>query len=78
MERVAGPADEHPDKVNRVLTSLASDLESADAPPGGPQRDVLQTFRRNLERYEERWQRFAGTTLADLDRRLERLGVGRP
>jgi hypothetical protein len=78
LERVAGPADEHPDKVNRVLTALASDLESADAAPNGPQRDVLQTFRRNLERYEERWQRFAGTTLADLDRRLEPLGVGRP
>ena len=73
MERVAGPADEHPDKVNRVLTALASDLESADTAPNGPQREVLATFRRNLESYEARWQRFTGTTLADLDRRLVRL-----
>jgi len=78
MERVAGPADERPKRVNQVLASLATDLESADAAPSGPQREVLTSFREALGRYEARWSRFAVTTLAGLDRRLARLHPGRP
>ncbi len=63
--------------MNRVLTSLATDRELADASPSGPEREVLASFRDAPERYEARGSEFAGTTLAGLDRRLARLDLGR-
>jgi photosystem II stability/assembly factor-like uncharacterized protein len=50
-------ADEAPEKVNRVLAALASDLESADAAPTDAQREVLRFYRAALGRFEARLRR---------------------
>ncbi len=72
LETADGPADERPKRVNQVLSALHSDLELADALPTAPQREVLDSFRAGLRRYESRWSRFTATTLADAERRIER------
>ncbi len=53
---LAQPTQEAPERVNEVLSSVATDLEGADAAPTQPQRDVLATYRANLDRYETRWK----------------------
>lgn len=50
----AVPRDEDPEQVNGVLATLATDLESADAPPTDAQRQVLSTYREALGRFEAR------------------------
>jgi len=45
---------EDPARVNAILTSLARDLEGADAAPTGPQREVLQSCRQALDRAEKK------------------------
>ncbi len=53
---LAQPAQEAPQRVNEVLSSVATDLEGADAAPTQPQRAVLAAYRANLDRYEARWE----------------------
>jgi photosystem II stability/assembly factor-like uncharacterized protein len=45
-----------PDDIAGVLTSLATDVESADAAPTQPQRDVLAEYARRLRASEESWR----------------------
>ncbi len=75
LHRTVTMPDEDPERVNAVLTSLATDLESADAAPTQPQREVLAAYRDALGRFESRWKRLADGALAALQRRLTRLGV---
>jgi hypothetical protein len=60
------PPDERPRRANQQLSSLATDLESADAAPTEPQRQVLDHFRDALKRYEARWSDFKATAAAAL------------
>jgi photosystem II stability/assembly factor-like uncharacterized protein len=66
---------EEMNRVNRVLASLATDLESADAAPTEPQREVLTLAVAGIDRYEPRWRTFAAGPLAALERRLAALGL---
>jgi hypothetical protein len=64
--------EETPERVNGVLASLAGDLESADAAPTGPQREVLAWSRNASSRWDSSWQAFAMGPLAGLERRIGR------
>ena len=66
------PSDERPRRANQQLSSLATDLESADVAPTEPQRQVLDHFRAALERYGKRFADFKATTPAAAE------GPGRP
>ena len=58
-----------------ALGALAVDLESADAAPTEPQRQLLAAAVEGLARAETRWQDYERGTLAGLRRRLARLGL---
>jgi hypothetical protein len=62
-----------PRTTNGALAGLAADLESGDALPTGPQREVLAASRGELERFVGRWREFERR---DLPRLLERLSRG--
>jgi hypothetical protein len=64
----AAGADEDPGALGGVLASIETDLESADAAPTDPQRQLLAETRDLLTRAEERWQAFAGGALAVVER----------
>jgi photosystem II stability/assembly factor-like uncharacterized protein len=61
------PKEERPRRANQYLSSMATDLESADAAPTEPQRAVLAQFRDALKRYEARWSEFKKTALAAVE-----------
>jgi hypothetical protein len=61
------PSDERPRRANQQLSSIATDLESADAAPTEPQRQVLAYFRAALERYGKRFSDFKTTALAAVE-----------
>ncbi len=48
------PRDEDPVAINGTLAALARDLESADAVPTAPQRELLETCRQALDRVPAR------------------------
>jgi photosystem II stability/assembly factor-like uncharacterized protein len=77
LGRLVTPEEEDPDKVNEVLTSLATDLEGVDAAPTDPQREVLRQYREGLSRFEGRWKKLA-PSLGRLRERLSGLGVAAP
>ncbi|HET8946153.1 MAG TPA: hypothetical protein VFQ07_04155 [Candidatus Polarisedimenticolia bacterium] len=62
------PRDERPRRANQFLSSLATDLESADAAPTDPQRRVLVHFREKLKRYQARFEDFKSKTLVAADK----------
>ncbi len=66
LDALAPPRERMP-AVNRVLSSLATDLEGADAPPTGPQREVLALYASRIDGYETRWNAFASGPLAAVD-----------
>jgi hypothetical protein len=66
------PRDERPRRANQLLSSLATDLESADSPPTEPQRAVLTHFRDRLKRYQARFEEFKSTPLAAADKGRDR------
>jgi hypothetical protein len=63
-DRLATTAEEDPARANEALASLASDLESVDAAPTSPQRQVLELYGAGIERFATKWQRYAKGTLA--------------
>jgi hypothetical protein len=73
-QRLDTPPNERPEAVNTVLSALATDLESADAPPTAAQRELLAATLAALAGYEARWDAFA-PTLGELEARLARRGV---
>jgi photosystem II stability/assembly factor-like uncharacterized protein len=57
-ERPAGLAEnETPRAIHGALTSLATDLEGADAAPTGPQRQLLGWALEALDRFEAAWKK---------------------
>ena len=57
------------------LAALATDLESADAAPTDPQRQVLADAGKRLDPTEARWKKFRGGPLAALERKLAHAGL---
>jgi hypothetical protein len=74
LDRLA-EGEDRPERVNTVLTSLATDLESADAAPTGPQRELLASSQEASSRFEGRFKAFASGALASLERRLAAPGL---
>ena len=60
--------------ANRALASVAANLEEADAPPTDAERQVLSDYSAGIDRFEAKWRAFASGPLAELDRKLEKLG----
>ena len=53
-------AADDPDDIASVLTSLATDVEAADAAPTQPQRNVLAEYAKRLERARASWRLLLG------------------
>ncbi len=62
-DRLPATTDEDPATVNGILASMATDLESVDAAPTGPQREVLAWYSGALDRFEAKWKAFEKGTL---------------
>jgi photosystem II stability/assembly factor-like uncharacterized protein len=77
LARARGGPDEAAAGMSGRLASLETDLESSDAPPTHPQRDLLTDSRVRIEKAETRWRAFETSTLGPLDRRLKALGLTR-
>jgi photosystem II stability/assembly factor-like uncharacterized protein len=64
LDRLLARNDGGPESANANLTSLAQDLESADAAPTAPQHEVLTSARDELARFESGWRGFTAGALA--------------
>jgi photosystem II stability/assembly factor-like uncharacterized protein len=60
--------------VAAVLGPLTTDLESADRPPTGPQREVFAQYRQKAQAGIDRWKAMVDGPLRDLDRRVRAAG----
>jgi photosystem II stability/assembly factor-like uncharacterized protein len=58
-----------------VLSPLATDLESADGPPTGPQREVFEIYRKRLDASLAKWQGLMNGEIRDLDRKARAAGL---
>src|SRR5260221_3068581 len=58
LARARGGRDETAEAMSGRLASLETDLESSDAPPTHPQRDLLADSRARVEKAETRWRTF--------------------
>ena len=67
--------EEDPAKANAALTSLATDLESADALPTVPQQEMLNLYEKAIASFETKWKRFTSGPYAELRQKLEKLGI---
>jgi hypothetical protein len=76
--RAATTREEDPERVNEVLTRIATDLEAIDAAPVEPQRQVVALYRAALGRFEARWRPLAAGLLNEIGQHLDRLGVPAP
>jgi len=70
LDTLTESADADPGDLHRRLSALATDLESVDAAPTGPQRQLFEESRSGLDRWETAWKKFDATTLRALERRL--------
>ena len=70
LREVRGGDD--PEAANGDLSGLAADLESADAPPTAPQREVLAECRRRLVGFAGRWREFERRELPRFEKHLAR------
>jgi photosystem II stability/assembly factor-like uncharacterized protein len=68
-------ADDDPEASNGLLASLATDLESVDAPPTEPQRRFFAELGARVDRANERWHAFERGRLAEIERALAARGV---
>jgi len=75
MEKLTALREENPGRANSALASLAADLESADAVPTAPQRELLAAYEKGMATFESKWTTFAAGPYASLARRLEKLGI---
>ncbi len=76
MAALSASRPEDPARINGTLAGLAADLEGADAAPTDPQRQVLTLETASLDRFEAKWKAFSKGTLAKLDGKLAKLGLG--
>jgi hypothetical protein len=70
---VIGAGRVDPETVNGELAGLATDLEHADAPPTGPQRQLLADARTRLDSWKPAWEKLDARKLTALARQLEKL-----
>jgi hypothetical protein len=58
-----------------VLSPLATDLESADAAPTGPQREVFEIYRKRLDASLAKWEGLLNGEIHDLDQKARAAGL---
>jgi len=75
LEALPAGREEDPVRANGVLASLASDLESADAPPTAPQKEMLALYEKSAAAYETKWKSFQSGPYADLMNKLKAMGI---
>jgi len=75
LKTLTAAREEDPGRASSVLASLAADLESADAPPTAPQRELLAAYEKGMAVFASKWTTFATGPYASLARRLEKLGI---
>ncbi|HZE89835.1 MAG TPA: glycoside hydrolase, partial [Verrucomicrobiae bacterium] len=75
IERLTAKSEDDPAKINANLASLATDLESVDAPPTAPQRELLEAGAKGIARFDTAWSAFLAGPFAELRVRLEKSGV---
>jgi len=75
LKKLTARREEDPGRASSVLVSLAADLESADAAPTVPQRELLAAYERGMATFEASWTTFAAGPYDSLARRLEKLGI---
>jgi photosystem II stability/assembly factor-like uncharacterized protein len=71
----SGPSDDNVDNVAGALTGMLTDLESSDARPTGPQREVLAIYGQRLDTALGHWQALESGALGDLDRLVRAAGL---
>jgi photosystem II stability/assembly factor-like uncharacterized protein len=67
--------EEDPARANAALASMETDLESADAAPTAPQREVLAVYEKGIAGFESKWKSFSAGRCASLAGKLRLLGI---
>ncbi|MBI3447526.1 MAG: hypothetical protein HY049_01205 [Acidobacteria bacterium] len=75
LEKLTAKSEDDPAKLNGNLASLATDLESVDAPPTAPQRELLELCAKGIARFDTAWSAFLAGPFADLRLKLAKIGV---
>ncbi|HXI04168.1 MAG TPA: hypothetical protein VNI57_13415 [Candidatus Saccharimonadales bacterium] len=75
LKKLTAVRAEDPRRANGVLATMASDLESADAPPTGPQHEVLASREEGAASFEMKWKAFEDGGYRDLATKLAALGI---
>jgi hypothetical protein len=75
LDKLPAAPEEDPKKANGALRSLASDLESADAAPTAPQREMLFLYEKGIETFDSKWKTFSTGPYSDLAAKLDKLGI---
>jgi len=75
IETFRGRKGDTLDAAAGVLNALAIDVESADAAPTEPQREVFDTYRKRLDPVLAKWQALAAGPLRDLDHKIRAAGL---
>ena len=70
-----GSSEDNLAAIAGVLTPLATDLESADRAPTGPQREVYETYKKRLDKALADWQALENGPLLDLRKQLRAAGL---
>lgn len=63
------------DTIAEVLTSQATDIEGCDCAPTAPQREIVATYRKQLDEALAKWQALASGPLSELDRQVRAAGL---
>jgi photosystem II stability/assembly factor-like uncharacterized protein len=68
-------SDESLNTAASVLTAQLTDIEACDCAPTAPQREVVATYRKQLDAALAKWQALASGPLSDLDRQVRAAGL---
>ncbi|HEX3553110.1 MAG TPA: hypothetical protein VIA62_07770 [Thermoanaerobaculia bacterium] len=70
-----GSSDDNLATIARALTPLATDLESGDRVPTGPQHEVYETYKKRLDKALADWQALENGPMLDLRNQLRAAGL---
>jgi chromosome segregation ATPase len=70
-----GSSKESVDTAAEALTAQTTDIEACDCAPTAPQREVVATYRKELDAALAKWQALASGALSDLDRQVRAAGL---
>jgi hypothetical protein len=73
--RRAARGDDNLAAIAGVLSPLATDLESADTAPTGPQREVFEIYRKRLDGSLAKWEGLLKGEIHDLDQKARAAGL---